>query len=47
MATPQEALSTAHERWNAGDLDGYLKLYDERTAGWPNLEHSAPPLRRP
>jgi predicted ester cyclase len=29
MATPQEALSAAVERWNAGDLDGYLALYDE------------------
>jgi hypothetical protein len=27
--TPQEALSTAAGRWNAGDLDGYLTLYDE------------------
>ena len=30
MATPQNALSAAHERWNAGDLEGYLRLYDER-----------------
>jgi predicted ester cyclase len=29
MATPQEALQSALERWNAGDLDGYLELYDE------------------
>ncbi len=29
MLTPQEALSTAIDRWNAGDLDGYLSLYDE------------------
>ncbi len=29
MPTPQEALSAAYERWNAGDLDGYLSLYDE------------------
>ncbi len=29
MPTPQEALSTAIEHWNAGDLDGYLTLYDE------------------
>jgi hypothetical protein len=29
MATPQEALDAAVERWNAGDLDGYLDLYDE------------------
>jgi steroid delta-isomerase-like uncharacterized protein len=29
MPTPQEALSVAHESWNAGDLDGYLSLYDE------------------
>jgi predicted ester cyclase len=27
--TPQEALSAAAGRWNAGDLDGYLTLYDE------------------
>ena len=30
MATPQDALTAAHERWNAGDLDGYLRLYDDR-----------------
>jgi predicted ester cyclase len=30
MATPQEALAAALEKWNAGDLDGYLELYDER-----------------
>src|ERR1700737_3304512 len=30
MPTPHEALSAALERWNAGDLDGYLTLYDER-----------------
>jgi predicted ester cyclase len=29
MATPQEALSAARDSWNAGDLDGYLRLYDE------------------
>ncbi len=29
MPTPQEALSAAFEHWNAGDLDGYLSLYDE------------------
>ena len=29
MATPQEALAAAVDSWNAGDLDGYLKLYDE------------------
>lgn len=29
MPTPQEALSGAYESWNAGDLDGYLSLYDE------------------
>jgi predicted ester cyclase len=29
MATPQEALSAAVDSWNAGDLDGYLKLYDD------------------
>jgi predicted ester cyclase len=29
MPTPSQALSTARERWNAGDLDGYLALYDE------------------
>jgi ketosteroid isomerase-like protein len=32
MATPQDALSAAHASWNAGDLDGYLELYDERIA---------------
>jgi predicted ester cyclase len=30
MATSQQALSAALDRWNAGDLDGYLSLYDER-----------------
>ena len=29
MSAPQEALSAALEYWNAGDLDGYLSLYDE------------------
>jgi hypothetical protein len=32
MATPQEALTRACERWNAGDLTGYLSLYDEGIA---------------
>jgi len=30
MPAPRGALSAAYERWNAGDLDGYLSLYDER-----------------
>jgi predicted ester cyclase len=30
MATQQEALAAAQKSWNAGDLDGYLRLYDER-----------------
>jgi predicted ester cyclase len=29
MPTPQEALAAAHASWNAGDLDGYLELYDD------------------
>jgi len=29
MPGPREALSAALESWNAGDLDGYLRLYDE------------------
>ena len=29
MPTPREALSAAYESWNAGNLDGYLELYDE------------------
>jgi predicted ester cyclase len=29
MATPQEALTAAHDSWNAGDLEGYLRLYDD------------------
>jgi predicted ester cyclase len=29
MPTPSEALSTAVDSWNAGDLDGYLNLYHE------------------
>ena len=30
MSSAQQALSAANESWNAGDLDGYLRLYDER-----------------
>ena len=30
QTTQAGALSDALERWNAGDLDGYLELYDER-----------------
>jgi predicted ester cyclase len=30
MATPREALSAARQSWNAGDLEGYLELYDDR-----------------
>jgi steroid delta-isomerase-like uncharacterized protein len=29
MAAPIDALDHALERWNAGDLDGYLDLYDD------------------
>ena len=29
MPVPQQALSAAFACWNAGDLDGYLSLYDE------------------
>ena len=29
MPGPNEALSAALDSWNAGDLDGYLRLYDE------------------
>jgi predicted ester cyclase len=29
MFTPQRALEAAYQSWNAGDLDGYLELYDE------------------
>jgi predicted ester cyclase len=29
MPGPQVALSAAIDSWNAGDLDGYLRLYDE------------------
>ena len=29
MPTPQEAVSAALDRWNAGDLNGYLSLYDD------------------
>jgi steroid delta-isomerase-like uncharacterized protein len=32
MATPRDTLSHAQASWNAGDLDGYLELYDERIA---------------
>jgi len=30
MNAAHAALASALERWNAGDLDGYLALYDER-----------------
>jgi predicted ester cyclase len=30
MTAPNDRLSAAHASWNAGDLDGYLELYDER-----------------
>jgi predicted ester cyclase len=30
MRTAREALAAAQESWNAGDLDGYLSLYDDR-----------------
>jgi len=30
MSEQSNALQAALERWNAGDLAGYLKLYDER-----------------
>jgi predicted ester cyclase len=30
MATPKQALLAAQERWNAGDHEGYLRLYDDR-----------------
>jgi predicted ester cyclase len=29
MPEPHEALAAALDSWNAGDLDGYLRLYDE------------------
>ena len=29
MTTPQDRLAAAHASWNAGDLDGYLELYDD------------------
>jgi predicted ester cyclase len=29
MSTAEQALASAYARWNAGDLDGYLALYDE------------------
>ncbi|QEC46233.1 ester cyclase [Baekduia soli] len=32
MPSPQAMLTQAVDRWNAGDLDGYLELYDERIA---------------
>jgi predicted ester cyclase len=30
VRTSEEALNAAIAAWNAGDLDGYLELYDER-----------------
>jgi len=30
LATIEDVLSSAVSRWNAGDLDGYLDLYDDR-----------------
>lgn len=29
MSTNRTAFERAVERWNAGDLDGYLELYDD------------------
>jgi predicted ester cyclase len=29
MPTPKERLDAAQASWNAGDLDGYLELYDD------------------
>jgi predicted ester cyclase len=29
MPSPQQTLETARAAWNAGDLDGYLQLYDD------------------
>jgi predicted ester cyclase len=29
MPTPKESLTAAIDSWNAGDLDGYLALYDD------------------
>jgi len=29
MTDARQALTTAHDSWNAGDLDGYLALYDD------------------
>ena len=33
MPAPLEALSAALGRWNAGDLEGYLSLYDKESVG--------------
>jgi predicted ester cyclase len=30
MSSPQDALSAAKDSWNAGNLEAYLELYDER-----------------
>jgi predicted ester cyclase len=30
MASPQQTLDAALASWNSGDLDGYLRLYDDR-----------------
>ena len=30
MTAAQDTLAAAHASWNAGDLDGYLELYDDR-----------------
>jgi SnoaL-like polyketide cyclase len=30
MTTPRDVLAAAHASWNAGDLDGYLTMYDDR-----------------
>jgi predicted ester cyclase len=29
VTIPQDALNAAHASWNAGDLTGYLELYDD------------------
>ena len=48
MREALEALESARERWNAGDLAGYLQLYDEGVVlhGYAGVEPGLENVRR-
>jgi predicted ester cyclase len=48
VPTPQDALHAAIEAWNAGDLESYLELYDERIQlhGYSPEPMAKPDVRR-